>query len=150
MAIYPDNELYGRQSPVRGSGSLRGIVTDSIRDLSTLNSSTEQDFLSIGDHLSAVSTEARAVSDLARSVSDLMLNGEVASDTLRLKEVLEEVDHHFSFSRESIEGSSRILSTVKEMIVKAETPLMVFKKIVKHLHILGISTKIESERFHGG
>jgi methyl-accepting chemotaxis protein len=130
-------------------GGARGIVRALVEDLRTLNGGTESDFLSIGTSLSTISARAKKISGTASSVASLVVSDGVAGNTERLRATLDTVDGHFRTFHDRLQRNSHILNRVLGMIAAAHGPLSVFKKIVKHLHMLGISTKIESERFNG-
>ena len=133
-------------TPERG---VREIIAGFVEELKTLASSTETDFLSIGASLSTISGRAKKISRTASSVAGLVVSDEVSGNTEKLHETLGMVDTYFRVFRDRLQRNSEILHAVLGMIAAAHGPLSVFKKIVKHLHMLGISTKIESERFNG-
>jgi methyl-accepting chemotaxis protein len=115
--------------------------------LRALISSTESDFLSIGAGLGAISSQARRTSEVASSVAGLVVGEEVTNGTKRLHAVFDLVDEYSHASHTRLQGSTKNLQTILGMMAAVHTPLSAFKKIVKHLHVLGVSTKIESARF---
>ena len=127
----------------------RGNILGFIEDLKALNGSTETDFLSIGTSLGSISARARKISGTATSVANLVTSDAVAGNTEKLHTALNMVDGHFRAFHGRLQRNSEVLHTALDMIAAAHGPLTIFRKIVKHLHMLGISTKIESERFNG-
>lgn len=116
------------------------------RDLRTLNASTEQDFLSLGLSLGKVSLEAQNISTLAASIVELVRNEEVERDTSRFRDLSDAVDDHFRQSRLKLERGRDPLRRMGDTVSDAYGPLSAFRKIVKHLRMLSVSTRIESAR----
>jgi methyl-accepting chemotaxis protein len=116
------------------------------RELRGLNSATEQDFLSLGLSLGEVSTEARNVSTLAASVVDLVRNEELERDASRFRDLFDSLDEHFRQSRLKAERGHDPLRHMGDIVNDAYRPLSAFRKIVKHLRMLSVSTRIENAR----
>ncbi len=64
--------------------------------------------------------------------------------------MIKRVSKHLSGSEQGLDETCRILKIILENLTNMEKPLAGFKSIVKHLKVLGISTKIESARLIGG
>jgi hypothetical protein len=129
---------------------LIGRIQRCSQDLRALNISTESDFLAIGAHLGSISSQAKRISGMALSVAGLVVSEEITKNTARLHEVLDLVDEHFRASQARLQRNSAALKTIQDMVAATRSPLYAYKKIVKHLHVLGVSTKIESARFTNG
>ena len=112
----------------------------------SLNAFTEQDFLSLGRCLGDALSAVAAISKSAAAVVELVASDEIASGIEKLHKLLESVDDHFRQSDSNLERRSGPLRQMRDMVDRTHTPLSGFKRIVKHLHILSVSTKIENGR----
>ncbi len=119
--------------------------------LRALNASTERDFLSIGAYLQDLSSRAAVVARAAGSVVGLVAGEQVEKDRERLTEAVRSIDEYFRESQVKFQRDSSSLLLMLNLIETAYGPLSVFRTIVKHLHMLGVSTRIENARLnHGG
>jgi hypothetical protein len=84
---------------------------------------------------------------MASSVAGLVASEEVTEDMERLRTVLDLIDGHFQASQARLQRNFAALGKIPVMVAAAHSPLSAYKKIIKHLHVLGVSTKIESARF---
>jgi len=116
------------------------------RDLRALNVSTEQDFLSLGLSLGRVSSEAQDISALAASVVELVRNEEVERDVSLFRDLFDSLDVHFRQFLLKMERGHGPLSRMRDMVNDAYGPLSAFRKIVKHLCVLSVTTRIENAR----
>jgi methyl-accepting chemotaxis protein len=114
--------------------------------LRALNISTERDFLSVGANLQHLSLQSAASAKAAGSIVDLITGEGVEKDTERLSEVVGLVDEYFRESGIKFQHDSGSLVRMLGVLETAYRPLSVFKSIVKHLHMLGVSTRIENAR----
>ena len=121
-------------------------VLEYARDLRALNASTEQDFLSLGLSLDKVSSVGQTISTLAASVVELVRNEEVERDASKFRDLFDSIDEHFSQSRIKTERGHDALRHMADTANEAYGPLSAFRKIVKHLRILSVSTRIENAR----
>jgi methyl-accepting chemotaxis protein len=128
--------------------AVRCFLRTSAKGLKALNASTEEDFLSVGACLQALSSKSETVSKAAASVVGLVTSEGFEEDTKRLKKVGELINHYFRQARIKLEGYSGSLLRMLSRIETAYTPLSTFKTIVRHLHMLGISTRIEDARLN--
>ncbi|HVN97186.1 MAG TPA: methyl-accepting chemotaxis protein [Syntrophorhabdaceae bacterium] len=126
--------------------SARKFAAASAGDLRALNVSTENDFLSIGSYLQKLSSQAISISKAAGSVAKMVGSEEAVASTDRLRDAeacigtyLEKSQGRFTYTSDSMLHIIRLMDAVY-------TPLSTFKSIVKHLHMLGISTRIEDAR----
>ncbi len=119
-------------------------------DLLSLNSATEEDFLAVGASLREILTGAERISEMATSVADLMQSGELERHVETLRESLSRMHYYLDGSGKNLARSMEILRSVMGGIDEIKTPLLGFKRIVKHLRVLSVSTKIESARFSAG
>ncbi len=124
----------------------KNAVLEYARDLRALNSSTEQDFLSLGLSLDKVSSVGQTISTLAASVVELVRNEEVERDASKFRDLFDAIGDHFSQSRIKTERGHDALRHMADTANEAYGPLSAFRKIVKHLRILSVSTRIENAR----
>jgi methyl-accepting chemotaxis protein len=120
------------------------------RDLRILNTSTEGDFLSLGSSLGSVSSEAQTISTLVASVLDAVKNEEVEKDLERLQDLFNLINNHFRQSRLQLDSGGDALYRMGSIVSAAYEPLAAFRKIVKHLRMLSVSTRIETARLVDG
>jgi hypothetical protein len=120
------------------------------KSLLILNSSTEDDFLTIGAQLRDVSTKAGEISSTATSAAGLINGEELKRDVGSLQELFTQMERYLKSSDMELVRSAETLRTILTEVEKALGPLVAFKKIVKHLRMLAISTKIESARLLTG
>jgi methyl-accepting chemotaxis protein len=105
---------------------------------------TEEQFLLIGSRLNEVYTEVEKISRQASSLVS-MLDSSAMKDTIgRFREILEKMDRHIGGSDSRFASGMTALNDVLTAVSHVGDPLANFRKIVKTLKILSISTKIES------
>ncbi len=121
-------------------------IVDYARELRALNAATEEDFLSLGLSLGKVSSEAQNISALAASVVELVRNEEIERDASRFRDLFDSLDEHFRQSRVKVDRGHDPLRHMGDIVNDAHRPLSAFRKIVKHLRMLSVSTRIENAR----
>lgn len=105
---------------------------------------TEEQFLFIGSRLNEVYREVEKISHQASSLVG-MLDSSVMKGTIgRFREILERMDRHIGGSDNRFSSGVAALNDVHTAVSRVGDPLANFRKIVKTLKILAISTKIES------
>jgi hypothetical protein len=105
---------------------------------------TEEQFLFIGSRLNKVYTEVEKISRQASSLVS-MLDSSVMKGTIgRFREILQRMDRHIGGSDSRFASGMAALNDVLAAVSRVGDPLANFRKIVKTLKILAISTKIES------
>ncbi|OPY01069.1 MAG: Methyl-accepting chemotaxis protein (MCP) signaling domain protein [Syntrophorhabdus sp. PtaB.Bin184] len=105
---------------------------------------TEEQFLFIGSRLNEVYREVEEISRQASSLVS-MLDSSVMKGTIgRFREILEKMDRHIGGSDRRFASGMTALNDVLTAVSHVGDPLANFRKIVKTLKILAISTKIES------
>jgi len=125
-------------------------LTQSLMALKKINSSTEDDFLSIGMSLSDIVNQSSGLSELATSVVSLFKGKEIDQTIDSLKSILKQCNTYFMTYTEQLGGYLQILKEIQTNLIGVERPLSGFKKIIKHLRMLAIATKIESTRLVDG
>lgn len=105
---------------------------------------TEEEFLFIGSRLNEVHIEVEKISQQASSLVG-MLDSSVMKGTInRFRDILEKMDRHIGRSDTRFGSGMVALRDVLNAVSHVGDPLANFRKIVKTLKILAISTKIES------
>jgi methyl-accepting chemotaxis protein len=123
-----------------------GMIKQYAEELKALNKSTEHDFLSIGTSVNDVFSRSTKISRTANSSVELIASDKVSEDTEKLHSVFEMIKEHFQCSQLKINKSSAVLQKMLDIGKNTNAPLDVFKRIVKHLRILSVATKIENAR----
>jgi hypothetical protein len=80
------------------------------------------------------------------SVTDKVGGEEIRQDISALGDIIGRMGDYLTLMNGEGEQSSMTLRTILQMIAGVDKPLAGFKKIMKVLHVLGTSTKIESAR----
>ena len=104
----------------------------------------EQDFLSLGENLYALQASCEDISHTAQSLVSCTSGQGMHSTLSALSEELEALtdDRARAAGRESLDAIDGVVRIVDEL----SDILSAFSKIVKHLTMLGIATRIESAR----
>lgn len=127
-------------------GDASEIIAKCCEKLIDLNNLTEKDFLTAGKELHAILTRSKQISETAISASELVNNQDAVEDIENLKRVFGLINEYFQQSQSKLHKSAEDLLRMNALIDDVRSPLSSFSRIVKHLHILGISTKIENAR----
>lgn len=123
-----------------------GIVKKYAEELKALNRSTEHDFLSIGASLDDVFSRAAKISRTANSSVELVTSDKSSEDTEKLHSVFEMIKERLQHSQLKLNNSSTVLQKMLDIGKNTDAPLDIFKRIVKHLRVLSVATKIENAR----
>lgn len=124
--------------------NIRKEIADLSAFIKGLVSGTEEQFLLIGSSLNEAYLE---VEDISNQVSSLVafLESSVMREAIkRFNGVLGRLDGSISRTDVKFNGGIQALIEVKDVVKRVDNPLENFRKIVKKLKILSISTKIES------
>ncbi len=106
--------------------------------------STEGDFLTIGASLRQFHDQSSDLSRRANSVVALMLGEEIAATVDGLEGLLEQLTVYTRILDQEAEVTEKGLRQVLQMLGKVVEPVAGFRKIVKNMNILGLSTKVEN------
>jgi methyl-accepting chemotaxis protein len=117
--------------------------------LVALNGSTEKDFLTAGRDLRDVATRTGQISDTAESIADLVSGRTLEGYSETLQKLFEQMNTYLGLSEKKLDHNSETLLTILKTSDAIALHLAGFDRIVKHLRILGISTRIESARLVG-
>ncbi|MFQ5456799.1 MAG: methyl-accepting chemotaxis protein [Nitrospirota bacterium] len=123
-----------------------GYLQNIGKTLEKLIKFTEDDFLTIGKRLNDFSIKAGEISKLSESAANLMSGDEIGKSIDHLKGLLGRMSDFLYRSEDKSEQSSKTLLHMQKIVGDIREILNGFKKIVKKLGMLGISTKIESAR----
>jgi len=131
---------------IGNEGDAAEIMAQCSEKLIGLNNLTEKDFLTAGKELHAILTRSKQISETAISASELVNNQDAVEDIENLQRVFDLINEYFQQSQSKLHKSAEDLLKMNALIDDVRSPLSSFGRIVKHLHILGISTKIENAR----
>jgi methyl-accepting chemotaxis protein len=118
--------------------------------LAALNSSTEDDFLTTGAELREVAARAGEISTAAKAIADLVSGAGLEGHREALQKLFDQMRAYLDLSGRKLNSNTGTLRTILGTSDDVALHLVGFKRIVKHLRVLGISTKIESARLAGG
>jgi methyl-accepting chemotaxis protein len=114
--------------------------------LGVLAGTTENEFLDIGSRLLDFHTRTTQIESASAAVTDEMGGAEIREAIRELGCIIDRMSDFLGILEGEAEQSSQTLRNTLQMIAGVDEPLAGFKKIMKVLHVLGISTKIESAR----
>jgi methyl-accepting chemotaxis protein len=114
--------------------------------LQMLSGSTENEFLAIGARLQDFYMRSSEISKASAAVTDQMSGEEIQQNIRELGSIIDRMGDFLSLIEGEADQSSMTLRKTLQMIAEVDKPLAGFKKIMKVLNVLGISTKIESAR----
>jgi methyl-accepting chemotaxis protein len=117
-------------------------------ELDTLGHATEHAFLSVGARLSDFYERALTISRQSSSVASSFSGEDVATATQGLQDLLENSRSFFKKTRNDSDQDVEMLQGILKTMEGIRKPIAGFRKIVKNLSILSISTKIESAQLH--
>lgn len=118
--------------------------------LSLLNGSTEEEFLAIGARLHDFYGRAGEIEGMSRQVADLILGDEISRDMAALHGIVDRIADYLSRTEAESDQSATTLKTILSHISHVDEPLDGFRKIIKNLHMISTSVKIESARLGEG
>ncbi|ABB32655.1 methyl-accepting chemotaxis sensory transducer [Geobacter metallireducens RCH3] len=118
--------------------------------LSLLNGSTEEEFLAIGARLHDFYGRAGEIEEMSRQVADLILGDEISRDMAALHGIVDRIADYLSRAEAESDQSATTLKTILSHISNVDEPLDGFRKIIKNLHMISTSVKIESARLGEG
>ncbi len=115
-------------------------------DIDSVNKSTENEFLSIGSKLMELSSMADKMSGECSSAVNLIAGQEMINSIEGLGNLSDSMERYLKDSDIDLQKSSKNLEHIKHMLDSICKPMEGFKKIVKVLKMMAISTRIESAR----
>ncbi len=105
---------------------------------------TEEQFLLIGSRLNKVYTDVENVSRQASELVGLLDSSAMKGTISRFRDVISQLEDYIGKFHQRFESGYTALKDVGNAVSDVAAPMANFRKIVKKLKILGISTKIES------
>lgn len=115
------------------SGRLKGLLKD-----------REQDFLALGERFMDFSSRSRRLVEQASELAGLTSGGEIEQGVRELSEEMREMEKVGDLSAN--EANLSEIEAVGRIILGLEAGVQNFKRIVRSLQMLGVSTRIESVR----
>ncbi len=122
------------------------IISNIVNKLKFVNKDTEKVFLEIGDNLQNYSSQSKKISDTANNTALNISENVLEYGFNNLTKIIGDLNHYFQKSISNIKNDKNELLNILGFIENISNEILNFKKIVKHLRVLGISTKIEIAR----
>jgi len=119
-------------------------------DVQRLVTGTESEFLSIISALQKLSLDGNELYNMSKSASDLTSSGTIEDTIDGLHEQIANLSGHLEECGQRMSGSMDALQAVGEIIGSVRGTGRGFKRIVRTLRVLAISTRIESSRLGAG
>ncbi|OPX94168.1 MAG: Methyl-accepting chemotaxis protein McpB [Syntrophorhabdus sp. PtaB.Bin006] len=113
-------------------------------NLGFLTTSTEDEFLAVGDNLGEIYNQASEISAELSTMVNLMSGSDISDSIGGLRNILDRMGSFMDHGGDKSKVGSETIKDLRIMIQDLMDPVSHFKKIVKILRILSISTKIES------
>lgn len=108
--------------------------------------STEHHFLDIGERLQSFYADAGLVADLAAEVIAKLSGDDTDRAIASLSDVVDKIGGYIGHEKNETQTSLQSLNSILVLLFNVNDSLEGFRKIIKVLHALGTSTKIESVR----
>ncbi len=128
------------------SGQIKGRLEAFGLEIDSLNVESEKEFLIIGEKLQNIYKASKEITGMSVSLADSMSGDEISSTINKLKGILNGITVQLNTAKERFEASQKELDAINKVLYVVSGMISFFKKLIKHLRILGISTKIESSR----
>jgi len=113
-------------------------------DLEAFIESTEEDFLRVGSDLRQFYSRATNLARRANAVVNLMMGDEIIATVEGLEGLLDQLNVYTRILDQEAAATEKGLRDVLTMLNQVVEPVESFKKIVKTMNILGLSTKVEN------
>lgn len=115
-------------------------------EIGRLTVSTEDEFLQIGAQLQQFYSDAGNISQLSSAIIAKVSGNETEDAIAGLRALMSRMDSYLQHEKDETSASVAALENILRLLVNVNDALGGFKKVIKVLHMLGISTKIESVR----
>ena len=122
------------------------IINEACKSIDSIISVSEKDFLEIGEKLQKYSANSRELSQLASRAASHITKDILKNGINELTWLLKQFSEILSESVYKIQKEKRELLSILSNISNVSDKFIGFRKIVKQLIMLGISTKIESSK----
>ena len=117
-------------------------------NLGFLTTSTENEFLTVGDNLGKIYNQASEISAELSTMVDLMSGSDISDSIGGLRSILDRMSSFLDHGDDKSRVGSETIKDLRGMVQDLVDPVGHFKKIVKILRMLSISTKIESAQLN--
>jgi len=107
---------------------------------------SEREFIVIGEKLQNFHSEAKEITLLSSSLTNSMSGEVIGKSIAELQDMLLRINNYLAGIKDKFESGKNKLEIVCRILNEISEKTTYFQYIVKHLRILGISTKIESAR----
>jgi methyl-accepting chemotaxis protein len=122
------------------------IILPSSETLQNLAGTTEDEFLQIGSQMQDFYHRSSEITSMANQLVDSVSGDQVQSLIDRLRQMMGDMEAYIASARNQSSVSCATLEQILGLLDQVSQPLIGFQKMTKTLHMLGISTKIESSR----
>lgn len=140
---FADNDILTENDPVLKS---RSVIDSTVSLINALNNITECSFSEIGELLGSIYKHSKDITEFSLNSSNAIRNEIFEGGIKALKDAVKAASDQINYSEEYLIKSRQILASVVLSMQSVDDSIVPFKRIVKHLRILGISTKIENAR----
>jgi methyl-accepting chemotaxis protein len=124
----------------------RNTIAPAIETMRQMAGTTEDEFLQIGSQLQSFYQRSADISGMANQLVSVVSGDNIVSLTVRLQQMITDMDAYLVNARTRSGESCNILEQVQILLDRLSEPLDGFQKMNKTLRMLSISTKIESSR----
>lgn len=124
----------------------KNSIYEASKQLESLNASTEEEFLLIGEQLQHIYKTIEDIKGIESSLISLITGKDIQVLIIDLKDLIEKIGYNTSSINKDFLNSKEILKDIVAFIDNIYKPINNFKKVIKTLRILSISTKIESSK----
>lgn len=121
-------------------------INSVIDNLEAISGSTENDFLRIGKELNRYKGEIDTILAEALRISNIFTGDRIKESSEKMELYLTELTGYMNSSGKGQEENISVLNNVTSFLETADNELSGFKKIIKTLKMLSISTQIEAAR----
>lgn len=118
-------------------------------ELHEIATSSETEFLSIGERLQEFYVYADEISRKSSSAAGLMVGKDIEKSIDSFKTMLDQMTVHISQIEEESASCAKTLQYLERLLAGFDKILEGFRKIVNLLHMLGVSIRIESAHLTG-
>jgi methyl-accepting chemotaxis protein len=122
------------------------ILVPSRETLQKLAGTTEDEFLQIGSQLQDFYQRSFEITSMANQLLDSVSGEQVQFLIDRLRQMMGDLEAYLASARSQSSVSCSTLEKILGQLDLVARPLEGFQKMTKTLHMLGVSTKIESSR----
>lgn len=123
-----------------------GRLETLLQDLASIDHVTEHSFLELGDKINIFHDQAHGISSSAGEVLQLLHGGDGESTLQQLQLLVERCSIWLSATQQTSIDICALLTGVVEQIRALEIPVAGLRKVIKTLHSLRVSTRIEAAK----